>query len=447
MDFQKYSTDDIASVLLHSNRQRGKEFEFPEHHDKFTAYNQLQSKVPYHDEDSKLIYPILTDYLGCIRSISDVIPSGNAKIGQNGVPSLLKNGEPGAERVSCFTFFLAVWCHLGGPSWKVKLGRRDSTTANRAIANVNLPSPFMDFPLKVRFAKEVIGEGIGRTRREAHHLAAMESLMNLAACLESSSKPTHACRALCGAATENADSDSDLEVVENISVNQRCPISGARMKIVRRTKPCAHMGCFDLEVFVEMNQRSPCLESSSKPTHACRALCGAATENADSDSDLEVVENISVNQRCPISGARMKIVRRTKPCAHMGCFDLEVFVEMNQRSHQNFVGSARDADFIVSSDSDDEDENLISSEHIYKNNNPKQILPTRAVSVYSIHTVIHNLHRLEVKENQEKDKIGSKPDKNGKRGEAGKSQKQLQLKEEEKPKKTKKRMAENTCTD
>nr|GEW61304.1 zf-CCHC domain-containing protein/UBN2 domain-containing protein [Tanacetum cinerariifolium] len=45
---------------------------------------------------------------------------------------------------------------------------------------------------------------------------------------------------------------------------------------------------------------------------------------------------------------------------------------------------------------------------------------------------------IEVKENQKKDKIGSKPDKNGKRGEAGKSQKPLQLKEEEKPKKTKK---------
>nr|GFC12843.1 hypothetical protein [Tanacetum cinerariifolium] len=43
-----------------------------------------------------------------------------------------------------------------------------------------------------------------------------------------------------------------------------------------------------------------------------------------------------------------------------------------------------------------------------------------------------------VKENQEKDKIGSKPDKNGKRCEVGKSLKQLQLKEEEKPKKTKK---------
>nr|GEU54463.1 putative reverse transcriptase domain, ribonuclease H-like domain, aspartic peptidase domain protein [Tanacetum cinerariifolium] len=45
---------------------------------------------------------------------------------------------------------------------------------------------------------------------------------------------------------------------------------------------------------------------------------------------------------------------------------------------------------------------------------------------------------VKVKENQENDKIGSKPDKNGKRGEAGRSQKQLQLKEEEKPKKTKK---------
>nr|GEY80100.1 hypothetical protein [Tanacetum cinerariifolium] len=43
-----------------------------------------------------------------------------------------------------------------------------------------------------------------------------------------------------------------------------------------------------------------------------------------------------------------------------------------------------------------------------------------------------------VKENQEKDKIRSKPDKNGKRGEAEKSLKQMQLKGEEKPKKTKK---------
>ncbi|KAI3826514.1 hypothetical protein L1987_00562 [Smallanthus sonchifolius] len=62
---------------------------------------------------------------------------------------------------------------------------------------------------------------------------------------------------------------------------------------------------------------------------------GAASDNADSDSDLEVVaDNITVNLRCPMSGSRMKIAGRFKPCLHMGCFDLEVFVEMNQRSRK-----------------------------------------------------------------------------------------------------------------
>ncbi|GJT39615.1 heme peroxidase [Tanacetum coccineum] len=39
---------------------------------------------------------------------------------------------------------------LGGPSWKVKLGRRDSTTASKATANANLPSPFMDLPALIK---------------------------------------------------------------------------------------------------------------------------------------------------------------------------------------------------------------------------------------------------------------------------------------------------------
>ncbi|KAL2337624.1 hypothetical protein Fmac_012070 [Flemingia macrophylla] len=33
---------------------------------------------------------------------------------------------------------------LGGPSWSVGLGRRDSTTANFTAANADLPSPFLD---------------------------------------------------------------------------------------------------------------------------------------------------------------------------------------------------------------------------------------------------------------------------------------------------------------
>lgn len=62
---------------------------------------------------------------------------------------------------------------------------------------------------------------------------------------------------------------------------------------------------------------------------------GAAIENADSDSDLEVVaDTVSVNLRCPMSGSRMKIAGRFKPCIHMGCFDLETFVELNQRSRK-----------------------------------------------------------------------------------------------------------------
>ncbi|KAI3822860.1 hypothetical protein L1987_10459 [Smallanthus sonchifolius] len=68
----------------------------------------------------------------------------------------------------------------------------------------------------------------------------------------------------------------------------------------------------------------------------CRCVGGGpTTENADSDSDLEVIaDSIPVNLRCPMSGSRMKIAGRFKPCAHMGCFDLEVFVQMNECSRK-----------------------------------------------------------------------------------------------------------------
>ncbi|EEF36036.1 E3 SUMO-protein ligase SIZ1 isoform X2 [Ricinus communis] len=67
----------------------------------------------------------------------------------------------------------------------------------------------------------------------------------------------------------------------------------------------------------------------------CRCVGGGAADNADSDSDLEVVaDSFAVNLRCPMSGSRMKVAGRFKPCAHMGCFDLEVFLEMNQRSRK-----------------------------------------------------------------------------------------------------------------
>nr|GEV96637.1 nucleic acid-binding, OB-fold protein [Tanacetum cinerariifolium] len=56
-----------------------KKSEFPEYHFEFITHNQLPSRVPYQDENLKIVYPILT---GCIRSISDVLPSGDASTTQ-----------------------------------------------------------------------------------------------------------------------------------------------------------------------------------------------------------------------------------------------------------------------------------------------------------------------------------------------------------------------------
>ncbi|CAN6348738.1 unnamed protein product [Urochloa humidicola] len=68
-----------------------------------------------------------------------------------------------------------------------------------------------------------------------------------------------------------------------------------------------------------------------------RRCVGGGTEanSADSDSDIEVVaDSVSVSLRCPMTASRIQIAGRFKPCAHMGCFDLEPFIEMNQRSRK-----------------------------------------------------------------------------------------------------------------
>ncbi|CAM0885682.1 unnamed protein product [Alopecurus aequalis] len=68
----------------------------------------------------------------------------------------------------------------------------------------------------------------------------------------------------------------------------------------------------------------------------CRCLKGGnTTDGADSDSDLEVVADFfPVSLRCPNSGSRIRTAGRFKPCAHMGSFDLQTFVELNQRSRK-----------------------------------------------------------------------------------------------------------------
>ncbi|KAI7729513.1 hypothetical protein M8C21_028397, partial [Ambrosia artemisiifolia] len=46
--------------------------------------------------------------------------------------------------------FHDCFVNLGGPSWKVKLGRRDSNTASRAAANANIPTPSMGLPALIK---------------------------------------------------------------------------------------------------------------------------------------------------------------------------------------------------------------------------------------------------------------------------------------------------------
>ncbi|KAM0953738.1 putative chromatin regulator PHD family [Dioscorea sansibarensis] len=67
-----------------------------------------------------------------------------------------------------------------------------------------------------------------------------------------------------------------------------------------------------------------------------RCLGGGVTaEDEESDSDLEVVaDSVTVNLRCPMSGSRIRVAGRFKPCAHLACFDLDTFVELNQRSRK-----------------------------------------------------------------------------------------------------------------
>jgi len=89
-----------------------------------------------------------------------------------------------------------------------------------------------------------------------------------------------------------------------------------------------------LNLIPNQSEGEPFEEALSR---VCRCVGGGGSlENADdSDNDLEVVaESVTVNLRCPMSGTRIKVAGRFKPCIHMGCFDLESFVELSQRTRK-----------------------------------------------------------------------------------------------------------------
>ncbi|KAJ0743298.1 putative peroxidase [Helianthus annuus] len=103
---------------------------------------------------------ILLDQTSTIDSEKNALPNANSVRGFEVIDKIKFEVDKvcGRPVVSCADI-LAVAARdsvvaLGGPSWKVKLGRRDSTTASRTAANANLPSPFMDLPALIKNFKD-----------------------------------------------------------------------------------------------------------------------------------------------------------------------------------------------------------------------------------------------------------------------------------------------------
>ncbi|CAI9782342.1 unnamed protein product [Fraxinus pennsylvanica] len=95
---------------------------------------------------------ILLDETSTIESEKNAAPNNNSVRGFEVIDKIKSEVDKvcGRHVVSCADI-LAVAARdsvvlLGGPTWKVRLGRRDSTTSNKTEANTSIPSPFMDLP-------------------------------------------------------------------------------------------------------------------------------------------------------------------------------------------------------------------------------------------------------------------------------------------------------------
>ncbi|CAI9774774.1 unnamed protein product [Fraxinus pennsylvanica] len=95
---------------------------------------------------------ILLDSTSAFTSEKNALPNANSARGFEVIDRIKSEVDKACGRpvVSCADI-LAVAARdsvvaLGGPSWEVQLGRRDSTTASESKANNDIPSPFMDLP-------------------------------------------------------------------------------------------------------------------------------------------------------------------------------------------------------------------------------------------------------------------------------------------------------------
>ncbi|XP_077210807.1 cationic peroxidase 1-like [Tasmannia lanceolata] len=126
---------------------------------------------------------LLDDNLPSIDSEKKVIPNANSFRGFELIDKIKGTIDKSCAGpvVSCADI-LAIAARdsvveLGGPSWSVPLGRRDARTANRRVAETDLPSPFADLKDLIRnFSAK------GFTAREMVALSGAHSI-GMARCL------------------------------------------------------------------------------------------------------------------------------------------------------------------------------------------------------------------------------------------------------------------------
>ncbi|XP_047967974.1 lignin-forming anionic peroxidase-like [Salvia hispanica] len=90
---------------------------------------------------------ILLDETSIIQSEKSAGPNANSVRGYEVIEAAKREVERACPGVVSCADVLTLAARdasvaVGGPSWSVKLGRRDSTTANQAVANTDLPNPF-----------------------------------------------------------------------------------------------------------------------------------------------------------------------------------------------------------------------------------------------------------------------------------------------------------------
>ncbi|KAJ1394125.1 Secretory peroxidase [Sesbania bispinosa] len=103
---------------------------------------------------------ILLDDTSSFIGEKTAAPNNNSVRGFNVIDDIKAKLEKACPGVVSCADILALAArdsvvYLGGPSWKVGLGRRDSTTASRADANNSIPAPFLNLSaLKTNFANQ-----------------------------------------------------------------------------------------------------------------------------------------------------------------------------------------------------------------------------------------------------------------------------------------------------